>query len=383
MDRETQILPLISRLYEASVDAARWPVFLTELSELLHGVLPVLFLHDTERHAGTLAVNVGYDSKMVSEYEKYFAQRNIWLRSGAPLLTAGRVRTSHMMCSRRTLLRSEWYADYCRRLGISQGIGATIERNVSFTSNIAIFAGDDRVPFAADDISRVQLLMPHLQRALRIHHQLAESDLRRNELTTALENLSAGVLLVTADAKVLFMNRAARQICEARDAVYVDTTGLRACRSTDTATLRAFVGTAAQTSAGEGIRPGGMINIARPSGHPALEVMVSPVSTGATWCFTQRAAAAVYLTDPLRIAARPEAVLARLHGFTPAEARVGALIARGRSGKQAAEELGLSYNTLKTHLKRLFAKTGTRGQRELIRVLLAGAGQVNPPGGGL
>jgi len=219
--------------------------------------------------------------------------------------------------------------------------------------------------------------MPHLQRALRVHTYVAESDLRRSELAEAVEHLTVGMILVTAGARVLFMNRAARQMLESRDALLVDGSGLRACRSRETATLRALIGAAAQTTAHKGSHPGDVFRIARPNGRPALEILVSPISTRETWCFAERAVAAVYVTDPAQTPERPEVVLSRLHGLTPAEAKVAALIARGRSGRQAADELEVSYNTLKTHLKRIFAKTGTRSQGELIRLLVAGAGQVN------
>jgi DNA-binding CsgD family transcriptional regulator len=65
-----------------------------------------------------------------------------------------------------------------------------------------------------------------------------------------------------------------------------------------------------------------------------------------------------------------EASLLR-YRLTSAESRVAAAICRGLSGKAAARELGISYNTLKTHLKKIFRKTGTRRQTELIVLVTA------------
>src|ERR1700722_14045702 len=121
-----QLGSLVESVYDASIDAARWPDFLSLLAKQLTGTLPTLFIHDARAHSGALAVTVGYDSGTGRAYQEHFAERNKWLRSGAHLLTPGSARTSHMMCSRRALLASEWYADYCKPLHISQGIGATI-----------------------------------------------------------------------------------------------------------------------------------------------------------------------------------------------------------------------------------------------------------------
>jgi DNA-binding CsgD family transcriptional regulator len=68
-----------------------------------------------------------------------------------------------------------------------------------------------------------------------------------------------------------------------------------------------------------------------------------------------------------------------MYGLTPAEAKVAALIARGLSGRRAADQLEVSYNTLKTHLKRVFVKTGTNNQGSLIRLIVTRAGQVHFP----
>jgi len=97
---------LIDMLYEAAFDAAKWPPFLTALAQALEGTLPTLFLHDPRTHAGSLAINVGYDEAMVRAYKERLADRNLWLRSRTHVSTPGSVRT-HMMCFRTALLGSE------------------------------------------------------------------------------------------------------------------------------------------------------------------------------------------------------------------------------------------------------------------------------------
>jgi DNA-binding CsgD family transcriptional regulator/PAS domain-containing protein len=379
MHASDSLEPLIDMLYEAAFDAAKWPPFLTALAQALEGTLPTLFLHDPRTHAGSLAINVGFDEAMVRAYKERLAERNIWLRSGAHLLTTCRVRTSHMMCSRKALLGSEWYADYCRPLGISQAIGATIHRGSVVSSNIAIMAPPGRPDFDRDDMALLEALMLHMQRALRVHMHMADSDLRQRELTDALEHMMVGVILVTKSARVLFMNRAARSMVNRRDGLQVDATGLRALRLRDTATLRAHIAGAAERTARRGTLSGGVFRLPRPLGRAALEIVVSPMRSGDTWCSGERAVAAVYITDPGQIPERPEAIMSRMYGLTPAEAKVAALIARGLTGRQAADKLEVSYNTLKTHLKRVFVKTGTNNQGALIRLIVAGAGRVNFP----
>ena len=57
------------------------------------------------------------------------------------------------------------------------------------------------------------------------------------------------------------------------------------------------------------------------------------------------------------------------YGLTPAEARVALLLASGVSGQQMPELLGVTYDTVKTHLRRCFEKTGVHSQAQLMRLL--------------
>jgi DNA-binding CsgD family transcriptional regulator len=70
----------------------------------------------------------------------------------------------------------------------------------------------------------------------------------------------------------------------------------------------------------------------------------------------------------------PEAI-AKLYGLVPSELRVLLAIVQVGGVPEAAEALGIGGATVKTHLHRLFAKTGTRRQAELVKLV---AGFSNP-----
>lgn len=82
---------------------------------------------------------------------------------------------------------------------------------------------------------------------------------------------------------------------------------------------------------------------------------------------------ALVLTDPERTAEGPAEHVARLFQLSPAESKLARLLAMGRSLAEAAEELGVTQNTARTVVKRVFARTGTRSQRDLVRLLVTSA----------
>lgn len=59
-----------------------------------------------------------------------------------------------------------------------------------------------------------------------------------------------------------------------------------------------------------------------------------------------------------------------VYGLTPAQVRLATLIVTGNDLVDAARRLGVSVNTARTQLQRMFDKTGTRGQPALVRALL-------------
>ena len=58
----------------------------------------------------------------------------------------------------------------------------------------------------------------------------------------------------------------------------------------------------------------------------------------------------------------------REEGLTPAERRVAALVAEGRTNREVAAALSLGERTIETHLTHIYAKLGVRTRTELARV---------------
>jgi DNA-binding CsgD family transcriptional regulator len=63
--------------------------------------------------------------------------------------------------------------------------------------------------------------------------------------------------------------------------------------------------------------------------------------------------------------------LRALYGLTPAEAKVAAGLAEGRTSAEIAARHSVSIGTLRNQLKAVFFKTGARRQAELVRLVLA------------
>jgi len=95
-------------------------------------------------------------------------------------------------------------------------------------------------------------------------------------------------------------------------------------------------------------------------------------------CGAFPASVAIFAQDPVVVPPFPGEAFAKLHGLTGGELRVLLAMAPGLSVKEAAEVLGIGETTAKTHLQRIYDKTGTAKQTELMNLFLSSAPPVKP-----
>ena len=81
--------------------------------------------------------------------------------------------------------------------------------------------------------------------------------------------------------------------------------------------------------------------------------------------------AVIFVNDPDKNNKPTVVQLREKFGLTPAEANFAVEILKGDGIQAAADRLSISRATARTHLARIFDKTGTRRQAELVGVLLS------------
>ena len=98
-----------------------------------------------------------------------------------------------------------------------------------------------------------------------------------------------------------------------------------------------------------------------------LVLSVAPLQPHAGFHDRERPAAMVFIRDPEAPLAAKR--LRELFGLTRTEAAVAASLGDGKSPERIAADLGIGIGTVRTHLKRVLAKTGTHRQAQLVALL--------------
>jgi DNA-binding CsgD family transcriptional regulator len=246
--------------------------------------------------------------------------------------------------------------------------------------------------FGRAEVRLLQTLMPHLQRAVQLHQRIITLESEKNVASDALNLWSLGVILLDNQGKPFLTNRSADTILKQHDGLTLNRAGLSAATSADTRTMHAAIHGAIHTTSfqaspstltktvetsTDGLTPGDALLISRPSGKQPLQVLVAPACANPILFPIHGAAAIVFISDP-EATERPQAELFQhFYGLTTAETQtqIAALLLEGKSVPLIAGELGVSLNTAKTHAKRIYDKTRSKGQADLIRLILRSPAQ--------
>jgi DNA-binding CsgD family transcriptional regulator len=119
------------------------------------------------------------------------------------------------------------------------------------------------------------------------------------------------------------------------------------------------------------------VPIPQSEGDPAY-IHVLPLMTGDTRSrLAPRASAALFVTTKYGGADPSAEAIAAVFDLSLAEIRVSQRLLAGRTPAEIANDLGLAMPTVRSHLARVFAKTGTSRQSDLLRLASQLAGPVD------
>jgi len=367
---------LVAKIYDAALDQGLWESVLNDLAALFaDGHASLYLLHESEDADAAafeaLAATSRWDPAFIDSYAQHFWRVNPW--SERVLGRAvGEVTISEALVPRPALERTEFYSDWLRPQQLASGIGGTFLRRGGVSAHISVLHAE---PMAADQTARLaetmRRLLPHFARAAQIHQRLGDVAAQRDALETGLDRLSIGVILTDPAGRVTFSNRAAEAFLRAGTALHVDPRGLLcAAQPAETARLRQLIASASIILDDLRAEPGGGLTVSDAAGGDQLAVLVAPVSRNRPLLGLGQPKAAVFIAGPAPANQLSQPELRRLYSLTATEARIAGELAAGLSLKEIATRLDVSYETIRNHLKKIFLKTRTNRQSELVRLLL-------------
>lgn len=358
---------IVGSIYEAAEDPLAWAHVLRLVGQEFGSTVNVFTLSDRSSPHSQVVVSDGHDPKWEQEYNDYYYSTNVILNRLSPLLSEGRVICSTDVLPDGELLRSEYYEDFLRRRDVFYLLGSVVSANPTSSAVLTLARSRKHGPWSIDDRDSIAFLTPHLQRAVRLSGSFARIRQQRDGL---LNRLPMGIVVLDDSGKVEFLNRAAETILDKKDGLCWGSKGVSAVDPTESSRLVAMIRGAKLMASGKGLAGGGNLSITRSAGRP-LSVLVAPMMPTAASLLSRSPRVAMFITDPEATQLTNLARLMALFNLTPAESRMAGQLLEGKSVVEAANALRITPQTARVHLKRIFGKTYTSRQSELMRLLLS------------
>ncbi len=358
---------VIGSIYDCALDPDHWPAALEKLRKALAFHNALLALNALPSGLPLLIVSSGIEQKWLDLMPDYAADLvDQW--GGHEAVARLPLDEPAVLSRQRTqaqIVANRYYAEWGRPQYLCDVMGITLSRDAASIGTLGLGRHETQGMVGTREIEAARLLIPHLQRAIAIGKVLDMKTVATAAFEAALDVQAAGIFLVDADLRIRHANRAAASLLLRGDIVSSERGTLAIRLRTSHATLALAV---RQAFAEEAALDGRAFGIPVPSaeGRPAI-LHVLPLRHGKLRPDLSPAAAAVFVSTGA--APTTSDALAALFDLTAAEARVLAHIALGRTVAETASLLGVEPSTAKTHLLRVFSKTGTRRQAELIKLV--------------
>ena len=364
------LVDLLAGVYDAAVQTGLWQDWLARLCAALSSPVGGLFLGYSSGLGAT-----GYFAHGVREdLRGWFlgqAARDRSLLGGPFDLPPGRVSILSEAIPPALFLKSRFYREWMKPQGLRHCLAALIEVSPGSMAGVSAMRRRGAPPFGDAERDLLERTIPHLQRAIRVQGIRGLSEMEREAAERVGDALRIGALLANSAAQALVVNRRAAALLGRPDGPHLKHRQLVARTRAETEAFQRLVADATSGRDGPVSRCGGALVLSRKD-RPGLVVLVSPLrAPTALPSLADPNLALVILRAPEEVPMPSEGELRSLFGLTPAEARVACRLV-GETVDEIAEALDVSVTTVRTHVQRLLAKTGTRRQSELVRLLVSG-----------
>ena len=346
---------MIDDIYSCVLDRRRWFGVLRSLCEVLGGCAASLNVHNLSSRTPELLVEHGTDPAASEAYIREYAAINPLIEATLLYTPQGVVSTIYSVVDMNEYHRSRFYKEWVAPQHWGDWMGMLLTRTVDSLAMLAVARQEQDGPFTEAQIDCMRLLLPHFERAAMLGGLFETRSAEREGMTALLARIRVAAFLVDRSGRIAFANPAGEQ-------ALVDGEAFRRRGRELIAAAPAAQRMLAKALSEPGGEPMTAI-VQTDSGRRALSVIPATAESGDY--------AIVMLTVPSPDLPLPGPALMEAYGLTAAEIRVLVALLKRRTVAQMADELGVTQRTIKAHLQKLFEKTGTQRQSDLVGEILS------------
>ncbi|MCA1455071.1 hypothetical protein I6F35_17845 [Bradyrhizobium sp. BRP22] len=362
IEQTEKVLDLI---YDAAAENDLWRDVLTAVADLTHSQGGILFGQSFTAQKIYFDFNGRLDEECNRVYQERH-MRNPW-SEGMERQPVGRLVMSDELIDLPALRLTPFYDEVLRPQTIAHNGMMALAAKEDFRAAFNLCRSERRGAFERDEQRFLEWLAPHLCRSVTLGFRIDGYLAMQNAAFDVLERLADGVIVLDRRARLVFANAAARRL-EAEGLLRLRQP-IATCSPPHSQRLTDLVRSALQGAAG------GTMGLPRSVDGRLLTILVASIRSKDIGRLSDAGmkdpAVLLFVVDPANRRSIPLTQIMDAYGLTQAEARVALAASSGNTIVETAQLLKLSPNTIKTHLRRVFAKTATGRQVELAGLITA------------
>lgn len=357
---------IIGEIYDCALNPEGWTGVMTRITDTIDAAYTTIALTGITDSRGRFAARSPWDAERMRTLQDYELDAIPGLREAVigdvdlPLRTLSVV-------SEEELAQTAFFREWAGPQGLREGCTVKFVHTADRIGLFSTTTWANRPPISAEEQRFLALLSPHLRRASLIGDLLDQTRVTAGLYRDVLDSLAVPVILTGEGGTVLHANAQAAGMLSKGTLLRSRNGVLQAQAPIMSRALLEAIAGAARADTTLGSRGIGLPISA--AGQPPAVAYVLPLSEGTARAVFRPACAAVFVSTAVSVSPPPEDVLITLYDLTPAEARVVLQVGKGSPPQQSAAALGISENTLKTHLTRIFSKTGMTRQADLVSLV--------------
>lgn len=348
MTGDAAFLGLIEKLYGGLTQTPPWEDFLRALADATGATFATLII--ARGHTGIDAhVTPGADPGRTREYRQ-ISEADPFVNLPEGQVVSFRDFVSHIPAR---------FLDWMDVSRTGQILGVDLHRAPDTSVRLRLTRDQSRADFEERDRILIARLIPHLRIALDLHTRLTTTQAESQLFSSAMADLAVATLILDRDGRIMRRNAIAARMLQDGDVIAERAGRLEPCTRPGAATIAQLL--VAPPPAGEESQ----FEFTAPGGSP-LHARARAVPSSA---YGDGAWLALFLTDPAPAAGPSGEMLRDRFQLTRAEAALALFLMDGTALADAAGALDIAYNTARSHLRAIFAKTGTHRQVQLAALL--------------
>jgi DNA-binding CsgD family transcriptional regulator len=368
MDEAERLSSLIGDIYDAALDAGLWPGVLAKCAGFVGGPAAALFSKDAASKTGDVAYYAGIEE----HYRRLYFEKYIKLDP----LTIGHyfAEVEEPIAVSDILPYDEFtetraYREWGQPQGFVDVLNVALDKTATSAAMFCVFRHERNGRVDDEMRRRMRLIIPHLRRAALIGRVV---DLKTAEAATFADTLDGfrdSLLLVDSRGNIVHANASGHALLAEGAVLRAVGRRLTAADPLIDESLHAIFLAAGEGDAAVGVKGVAVPLVTRETDPYVAHVL--PLTSGARRRVNRSysAVAALFVHKAVLDCPSPPQVIAKAFKLTPTELRVLLAVVEIGGVPEVAEALGIAATTVKTHLGRIYEKTGSARQADLVKLV--------------